>query len=91
MTSFGVQVPPELLGAFRHLLTVGAGALVAHGVLEESMTEPLVGGIIAIATVAWSMYAKKRGSSEATKVAVNVMEGRAMKGEVMEPISKEDS
>ena len=37
---------PLILGQLRHLLTVGAGALVAYGYVEASNTEALVGIVL---------------------------------------------
>ena len=48
----------------RALLQAGAGALAARGIaLENSQTEAIIGGVIAIATVIWSLKSKKAAVS----------------------------
>jgi hypothetical protein len=49
----------KVLGALvRHILTIAAGALVSKGVLESSTVEPLVGGLMAVIGVGWSVFQK---------------------------------
>ena len=51
---------PILLGLFRHLLTIGAGALASRGVIGENEVEITVGAVAAIAGIVWSAIDKKR-------------------------------
>ena len=41
-----------LIGLARHVLQLGAGVLVARGVLAESMVEGTVGALLTLATAA---------------------------------------
>lgn len=44
----------------RHLLGAIGGSLVGRGVLTDSQFEAIVGGSLALATVLWSLYEKKK-------------------------------
>jgi hypothetical protein len=46
-------------GLVRHALTTAAGAAAAAGYLAESDVSVVVGGIMALLGVAWSLYQKK--------------------------------
>lgn len=48
-----------ILGIARHLLTFGAGYLVAQGIIDESTAEALVGAVLTLIGVGWSIYDKK--------------------------------
>jgi len=48
-----------IFGLIRHILTVVGGALVAKGTIDESMSEEVIGIIIAVIGVAWSIKDKK--------------------------------
>jgi len=51
----------------RALLQAGAGALAARGIaLENSQTEAIIGGVIAVATIIWSIKSKKAASASTT-------------------------
>ena len=51
----------------RAILQAGAGALAARGIaLENSQTEAIIGGVIAIATIVWSLKSKKAASAPTT-------------------------
>ena len=48
----------------RALLQASAGALAARGVaLENSHVEAIIGGVIALVTVVWSLRSKKAAST----------------------------
>lgn len=48
----------------RALLQAGAGALAARGVvIENSLTEAVIGGVIALATIVWSIKSKKAAAA----------------------------
>jgi hypothetical protein len=51
---------PAILGVARHLLTFGAGYLVARGFLDESTAEVLIGAVLNIIGVSWSIYDKNK-------------------------------
>jgi hypothetical protein len=46
-------------GLVRHALTTAAGAAAAAGYLAESDVSVVVGGVMALIGVAWSIYEKK--------------------------------
>lgn len=48
-------------GLVRHLLTLGGGALVARGYIDEATASQLIGGGIALFGVVWSV-AQKQGA-----------------------------
>lgn len=50
-------------GILRHLLTTGAGALVADGLIQSSQTQEFVGAGMFVIGVAWSWW-QKRGQAE---------------------------
>jgi hypothetical protein len=41
-----------IVGLLRHALQLGAGALVARGLIEQSMVEQLVGAVLTLGTAA---------------------------------------
>ena len=49
-----------VFGLLRHALQLAAGFLVARGYMDESMTESVVGGAIAIGSAAWFAAGKIR-------------------------------
>lgn len=54
-----------ILGIVRHVLTTSAGVLVGKGVLESGQVEVLVGALIGIVGVVWSIIAKKKAKPTA--------------------------
>jgi hypothetical protein len=49
----------QIFGLVRHALTIVGGALVAKGLIDESIVTDLVGIGMSITGVIWSMKAKK--------------------------------
>lgn len=50
----------------RALLQAGAGALAARGVvIENSLTEAVIGGVIALCTIVWSIKSKQAAAVKA--------------------------
>lgn len=47
-----------LLGYLRHALTMGAGYLLSHGLVDQSGIQILASAVLAIAGVAWSTMQK---------------------------------
>ena len=45
----------------RHGLTIGAGALVSAGYIDGSQSATVVGGLLAVAGVGWSVIEKRMG------------------------------
>ncbi len=52
---------PAIFGVIRHLLTIAAGALASKGVIETGQTDIVVGSLLGIAGVIWSVIDKKKG------------------------------
>lgn len=48
------------MGLIRHILTTAGGALVAKGAIDETGKEAIIGGLIAVAGVIWSVWSKKQ-------------------------------
>lgn len=48
-----------LLGIVRHLLTMGGGALVAAGWLDESTAQQTIGAVVTLVGVVWSVLEKR--------------------------------
>ena len=50
----------DVIGGFvRHLLTFGGGFLVTNGMITDGDLQAVVGGVIAIGGVLWSIFAKR--------------------------------
>ena len=50
----------KILGIVRHVLTIGAGFLVAKGTIDQGQAEIVAGGLVGIIGVVWSILAKKK-------------------------------
>lgn len=48
----------------RHLLTVGAGALIVDGTITDAHIQVISAAIVAIATIGWSIIEKKHFSQK---------------------------
>jgi hypothetical protein len=48
----------SILGLIRHLLTFGGGYAVANGIADEATIEQLVGGIVTVLGIIWSIKQK---------------------------------
>lgn len=48
-----------VMGIIRHILTLLAGWLVAKGWMEASQTETVIGAVLALAGVGWSVMDKR--------------------------------
>jgi hypothetical protein len=49
----------QIQGIVRHVLTFVGGILVIQGVVEESLLNELIGGVVALSGTLWSIFAKK--------------------------------
>lgn len=49
----------QVMGIIRHLITSGAGVAATLGYVESSEVEGIVGAVLLLAGVAWSMAHKK--------------------------------
>ena len=57
---------PAILAIIRQVLTVAGTALVAKGYVQASEIEPMIGAMLTIGSVIWSV-ADKRGRSAASR------------------------
>ena len=53
----------ETLGVIRHALTAAGGGLIANGTITDSDLQAIVGGVIAVLGVAWSIYQKRQAKA----------------------------
>jgi len=53
------MLKPAIIGVARHLLTLGAGILIARGTISAADAEILTGAVIAIVGVGLSIYDKR--------------------------------
>lgn len=49
----------QILGVLRHVLTFAGGILVFRGVLDDTLLQELVGGVVTLAGTVWSVISKK--------------------------------
>ncbi|MGV8988156.1 MAG: hypothetical protein ACOH2H_17940 [Cypionkella sp.] len=54
------MLKPAILALIRQVLTVAGTALVAKGYVEASEVEPLIGAMLTIGSVIWSVADKRR-------------------------------
>jgi hypothetical protein len=52
----------QLLGLIRHALTFVGGIIVAKGVVDASLSEELIGGVMTIVGAVWSIVNKKKAA-----------------------------
>lgn len=51
----------QVLGVLRHVITIGAGILVARGTIDESTAQELGGGLLAVIGIIWSIFSPEKG------------------------------
>jgi uncharacterized protein (DUF697 family) len=49
----------QALGILRHLLTFGAGIMIAKGKIDNETANTIIGGVIAAAGAGWSFHKNK--------------------------------
>ena len=54
------MLKPAILALLRHILTIAGTALVAKGYVQASYIEPIIGALLTIGSIVWSV-ADKRG------------------------------
>ena len=54
------MLKPAILALIRQVLTVAGTALVAKGLVQTSDVEPVIGAMLTIASVVWSIADKRR-------------------------------
>jgi hypothetical protein len=50
----------QVLGLVRHILTFGGGILITKGLASDSMTTELVGSLMSVLGIVWSIVSKKK-------------------------------
>lgn len=50
----------QILGILRHLLTYAGGTLVTSGLGTQDQATAIVGGVVALAGIVWSVLQKKK-------------------------------
>lgn len=50
---------PEILGLIRHVLTFVGGIIVAKGLIDESLSQEIIGGLMTVVGGVWSVVSKK--------------------------------
>lgn len=53
------MLKPAILALVRQVLTVAGTALVAKGLIQASDAEPLIGALLTIGSVVWSVTDKR--------------------------------
>ncbi len=53
------MLKPAILALLRQILTVAGTALVAKGFIQASDVEPVIGALLTIGSVAWSVSDKR--------------------------------
>lgn len=57
----------QVLGIVRHLLTTVGGIIVSKGITDEGTMTTIVGGLVAVIGVVWSVWSNKK--SQIVKMA----------------------
>lgn len=52
----------ELLGLIRHALTFVGGIIVTKGLIDESLFQEVLGGIMTLLGAGWSIWQKKKAA-----------------------------
>ena len=60
------MLKPAILALVRHILTIAGTALVAKGYVQASDIEPVIGALLTIGSIAWSV-ADKRGRASISR------------------------
>jgi uncharacterized membrane protein YebE (DUF533 family) len=60
---------PNIASLVRHILTAAGGFLVAKGLASADQLAELVGAVVSIAGVGWSVYNNKKAAKAAPGVA----------------------
>lgn len=50
----------EILALIRHGLTTAGGGLIASGAVTGSQWQDVIGGLMALGAIAWSLYQKRQ-------------------------------
>jgi hypothetical protein len=60
---------PNIASLVRHILTAAGGFLVAKGLASADQLAELVGAVVSIAGVGWSIFNNKKAAKAAPEVA----------------------
>ena len=52
----------QLSGLIRHVLTFVGGIIVTKGLIDESLVQEVIGGIMTLVGAVWSIIAKKKAA-----------------------------
>ena len=52
----------QLLGLIRHALTFVGGIIVAKGLVDESLSQEVIGGVMTLVGAIWSIVSKKKAA-----------------------------
>ena len=63
------MLKPAILAILRQILTVSGTALVAKGYVQASDIEPVIGALLTIGSVIWSVADKRRRSGSKKSAA----------------------
>ena len=55
-----IMLKPAILALIRHILSIAGTALVAKGYVQVSDIEPVIGALLTIGSVVWSVADKRR-------------------------------
>lgn len=55
-----IMLQPAIFALVRQVLTIVGTALVAKGYLEASDVEPIIGAVLTLVSVAWSVADKRK-------------------------------
>lgn len=53
-----------VLAIVRHLLTLGGGLLISKGIITATQEETIIGGLVALVGVIWSLVQKKNANAK---------------------------
>ena len=67
----------QVLGIVRHLLTTVGGIIVSKGITDEGTMTAIVGGLVAVVGVVWSIWSNKQ--SQIVKMADKIETAKADK------------
>lgn len=55
-----ITMKETVLGVVRHILTFVGGYMVAKGIIDETTSVELIGGLVTVIGAVWSIIAKKK-------------------------------
>lgn len=51
---------PAFHSSLRHILTILGGYAIGRGWIESAALEPIIGALLVLTSVAWSVYASRK-------------------------------